>query len=432
VSPGSQSILLILLLLLSAFFSGSETALTSLPELRLKHLIEREKNRRRARALEHLLREPNDLITCLLIWNNLVNVGASALATLLFLRLLPQDLPPYVSGLVTTFVMTALLLLFGEITPKNLAKNRAEAVALRVIVPVWRLTRATFPIVRALRALSAGMLRPFGADLLSREKVPLSEDQLVTFIEAGEERGIIPIQDGEMMKRILALDEITAEEVMVPRTEMQAIEVDTPLKEVLRFVVEDGHSRYPVYKEVRDNVIGILYVKDLLRMMVNGDAGASLRELLRPAYYVPTTKPVNVLLREFQRERVHMAVVVDEYGGVAGIVTLEDILEEIVGEIEDEYDRPRSRQLIRRVSATEAVVDGDAEVRLVNRTLGLDLPEDEAVTIAGLILEKLGDIPDPGARLQIDGAVLTVEGATEREITSVRITILPPEEPKEE
>ncbi len=432
MSPGSQSILLIILLTLSAFFSGSETAITSISEFRLKHLLEREKDRRRAKALQHLLSEPNDLITCLLVWNNLVNVGASALATLLFLRLLPAGLPAYVSGLVTTFVMTALLLLFGEITPKNLAKNRAEAVALKVLVPVWQLTRFTFPVVRALRALSHGMLRPFGEELLSREGTPLSEDQLITFIEEGEERGIIPVQDGEMMKRILTLDEITAEEVMVPRTEMQAIEAETPLQEVLRFVVEDGHSRYPVYEGNRDNVIGILYVKDLLRTVVNGGQETPLRELLRPAYYTPTTKPVNVLLREFQRERVHMAVVVDEYGGVAGIVTLEDILEEIVGEIEDEYDRPRSRQLIRRISATEAVVDGDAEVRLVNRTLGLELPEDEAVTIAGLILEKLGDIPDPGARLQIDRALLTVEGATEREITSVRITLLPQEEPAQE
>ncbi len=424
--------MLIILLTLSAFFSGSETAITSISEFRLKHLLEREKDRRRAKALQHLLSEPNDLITCLLVWNNLVNVGASALATLLFLRLLPAGLPAYVSGLVTTFVMTALLLLFGEITPKNLAKNRAEAVALKVLVPVWQLTRFTFPVVRALRALSHGMLRPFGEELLSREGTPLSEDQLITFIEEGEERGIIPVQDGEMMKRILTLDEITAEEVMVPRTEMQAIEAETPLQEVLRFVVEDGHSRYPVYEGNRDNVIGILYVKDLLRTVVNGGQETPLRELLRPAYYTPTTKPVNVLLREFQRERVHMAVVVDEYGGVAGIVTLEDILEEIVGEIEDEYDRPRSRQLIRRISATEAVVDGDAEVRLVNRTLGLELPEDEAVTIAGLILEKLGDIPDPGARLQIDRALLTVEGATEREITSVRITLLPQEEPAQE
>ncbi|HEC63285.1 MAG TPA: HlyC/CorC family transporter [Candidatus Acetothermia bacterium] len=430
MSPGSQSVLLVVLLALSAFFSGSETALTSISELRLKHLLEKEKNRRRARALGHLLSEPNDLITCLLIWNNLVNVGASALATLLFLGLLPTALPAYAAGLLTTVVMTVLLLLFGEITPKNLAKNRAETVALKVIVPVWELTRFTFPVVRALRAVSRGMLRPFGESLLSREGVPLSEDQLVTFIEEGEQRGIIPVQDGEMMKRILALDEITAQEVMVPRTEMQAIELKTPLQEVLAFVVEDGHSRYPVYEEVPDNVIGILYVKDLLRTTVNGGADVDLRRLLRPVYYTPTTKPVNVLLREFQRERVHMAIVVDEYGGVAGLVTLEDILEEIVGEIEDEYDRARPRPLIKRVSASEAVVDGDAEVRMVNRALGLSLPEDEAVTIAGLILEKLGDIPEAGARLKIDRALLTVEGATEREITSVRVAVLPEEEPE--
>ncbi len=427
MSSGSQIILLVVFLLLSAFFSGSETAITSIPELRVKNLVEREKNRRRARALQHLLTEPNDLITCLLIWNNLVNVGASALATLLFLRLLPADLPSYVSGIITTLVMTALLLLFGEITPKNIAKNRAETVALRVIVPVWQLTRISYPLVRLLRVLTRGILRPFGRELLSKEATPLSEDQFVTFIEEGEERGVIPVQDGEMMKRILALDEITAEEVMVPRTDMQAIEVNTDLEEVLQFVTEDGHSRYPVYEEVRDNVIGILYVKDLLKMLVSGEKDVPLRKLLRPAYFVPTTKPVNVLLREFQRERVHMAVVVDEYGGVAGILTLEDILEEIVGEIEDEYDQVRSRQLIRRISTTEAVVDGDAVIRMVNRTLGLDLPEDEAVTIAGLILEELGDIPEPGAKLQVDGAILTVEDATEKEITSVRITVLPPE-----
>ena len=305
-------------------------------------------------------------------------------------------------------------------------------MALRVIVPVWQLTRISYPLVRLLRVLTHGMLRPFGRELLSREATPLSEDQFVTFIEEGEERGVIPVQDGEMMKRILALDEITAEEVMVPRTDMQAIEVDTDIDEVIEFVIEDGHSRYPVYEEVRDNVIGILYVKDLLKMLGSGEKDTPLRDLLRPAYFVPTTKPVNVLLREFQRERVHMAVVVDEYGGVAGILTLEDILEEIVGEIEDEYDQIRSRQLIRRISTTEAVVDGDAVIRMVNRTLGLELPEDEAVTIAGLILEELGDIPEPGAKLQVDGAILTVEAATEKEITSVRITVLPPESRLEE
>ncbi len=429
MSIGSQLLVLLVLLLLSAFFSGSETAVTSLHELRIRHMMERKPKKRR--ALQHLLDEPNDLITTLLIMNNLVNVGASALATLLFLRLLPADLPQYVSAMITTGVMTLMLLMFGEITPKTLAKNRAEWVTLAVVGPVWQLTRLLYPLVRGLRRLTRVFLRPFGEQMLEREEAAVSEDHLITLIEEGEERGTIAAQDGDMIRRVLSLDETTAEEVMVPRTDMQAIEVSTALSDLTEFVVRDGHSRYPVYEENRDNVLGLLYVKDLFALMANGDQ-ANLRDILRPVYYTPTTKPNNVLLREFQRERVHMAVVVDEYGGVAGIVTLEDILEEIVGEIEDEYDTPRSRQLIRRLAQQEAVVDGDAEVRMVNQTLGLDLSGDDAVTIAGLILEELGDIPDPGARIRLNRVLLTVEEASEREIISVRIAILPQEEASDE
>jgi CBS domain containing-hemolysin-like protein len=420
---------LVLLLLFSALFSGSETALTSLSPLRISYLMEQERkrHRQRAKALEHLYLEPNDFITCLLILNNLVNVGASALATMLFLGVLPP-LPEAATGAIATLVMTGLLLVFGEVTPKNLAKNRAETFALRVIVPVAVLTRGLHPLVRGLRRASAGILRPFGEELLVRERPRVGREQLIALIQNGEEQGIIPVQDGEMMKRILDLSETTVEEVLVPRTEMRAIEVESPLPEVLRFVLADGHSRYPVYEGLQDNVIGILYVKDLLGCLGDGQRDVSLREILRPALYTPTTKSAAVLLREFQRERVHMAVVVDEYGGVAGIVTLEDILEEIVGEIEDEYDRPRSRQLIRRLTATEALVDGDAEVRTLNRTLGLDLPEDDAVTVAGLILERLGDIPEQGAKLRIGRALITVEGATEREITALRIAVVAQEE----
>ncbi len=429
VTAGSQLLVLLILLVLSAFFSGSETAVTSLSELQIRHLIERKPKKRR--ALEHLLLEPNDLITALLIMNNLVNVGASAVATLLFLRILPADLPQFVSALVTTGVMTIALLVMGEITPKTMAKNRAEAVTLLVVGAVWRLTTALLPIVRGLRWVSNQLLRPFGEQALEREEGAISEDHLITLIEEGEERGTIATQDGDMIRRVLALDETTAEDVMVPRTEMQAVELGTPLSEIAELVVRDGHSRYPVYEGDRDNVLGLLYAKDLFALMANGDR-ANLKDILRPVYYTPTTKPINVLLREFQRERLHLAVVVDEYGGVAGIVTLEDILEEIVGEIEDEYDTPRTGQLLRRLSASEAVVDGDAEVRMVNRTLGLDLSDEEAVTIAGLILEELGDIPDPGAKIRLGRALLTVEEASEREIISVRIALLPEEEDEEE
>jgi len=424
VSIGSQVFLLFVLLGLSAFFSASETALSSLFELRVRHLLKTSKGRK-AKALEHLLRDPNDFITALVLCNNLVNVGASALATLLFLRLLPADAPAYLTGLVTTAVMTTLLLLFGEVTPKTLAKNRPEAVGLGVVVWVWYLTRALRPLVWALRATSTGLVKPFGVDLLVREGPPITRDQFLSLIEVAEERGAITTQFADMMRRILTLDQTTADEVMVPRTDIKAIEVNTPVQEAVEFVVRDGHSRYPVYRETLDQVIGILHAKDLLAYAKAGNTQVSLASLLRPVIFVPTTKPVSALLREFQQERAHMAIVVDEYGGVAGLVTLEDVLEEIVGEIEDEYDRRRQRTLIRRLSPSEALVDGDAEVKRVNRTLGLSLPEEEAVTIAGLILETLGDIPEPGTKLRFGTVELTVEEATEREIQLVRVTIQP-------
>jgi putative hemolysin len=426
VSIESQVILLFVLLFLSAFFSASETALSSLFELRIRHLLKTSKGER-AKALEHLLREPNDFITALVLCNNLVNVGASALATLLFLRILPAETPAYLTGIVTTVVMTTALLLMGEVTPKNLAKNRPEAIGLKVVVPVWYLTQSLLPLVRALRATSTGLVRPFGVDLLVREGPPITRDQFLSLIEVAEERGAITTQFAEMMRRILALDQTTADEVMVPRTEIKAIEVSTPIPEVIEFIVRDGHSRYPVYRERLDQVIGILHAKDLLAYARSGNAPSSLASLLRPVIFVPTTKPVSALLREFQQERAHMAVVVDEYGGVAGLVTLEDVLEEIVGEIEDEYDRRRQRTLIRRLSQTEALVDGDTEIRRLNRTLGLSLPEEEAVTIAGLILETLGDIPEPGTKLRFGSVEITVEEATEREIQTVRVIILPQE-----
>jgi len=428
VTAGSQVLVLLILLLLSAFFSGSETAVTSVSELQLRHMSERKPGKRR--ALQHLLQEPNDLITTLLIMNNLVNVGASAVATLLFIRVLPPGLPQYVSALITTAVMTVSLLLFGEITPKTVAKNRAEGFTSLVIGPVWRLTRMLLPLVRGLRAVSGLLLRPFGEQVLEREEGTISEDHLITLIEEGEERGTIAAQDGDMIRRVLALDETTAEDVMVPRTDMQAVEINTPLSEITDLVIRDGHSRYPVYEDDRDNVLGLLYTKDLFALMTDGKHG-DLRDILRSVYYTPTTKPINVLLREFQRERLHLAVVVDEYGGVAGIVTLEDILEEIVGEIEDEYDTPRTGQLLRKLSPSEALVDADAEVRMVKQTLGVELPEDDAVTIAGLILEELGDIPEPGARLRLGRVLLTVEEATEREIITVRLAVLPEDEPED-
>jgi CBS domain containing-hemolysin-like protein len=417
VSVGAQIALLVFLVACSAYFSSAETAITSLDEGRLRYLINAHKKKRRGLLL--LLKEPNDLITALLILNNLANVAASSLMTLIAVRFLARGLPSYQAGLLATGVMTLSLLIFSEITPKNFAKHNSERFTLLTINHIYVFTRVLRPLIITFRAIAYGIMRLFGEDLAQEEPYGVSDEQIETLIDASEESGLIDAQDGEMIRRILDFDQMTAEQVMVPRPDLQSIEVRTSPAKARQIVAKDGHSRFPVYDRVPDNVVGTLYAKDLLAQV--DSPRTTLHELLRPVYYTPTTKPINVLLREFQRERVHMAVVIDEFGGMAGILTLEDILEEIVGEIEDEYDRPAA--LIKRVSSDEALADGDTSVHHLNRTMNIDLPEDEGVTVSGLIFHRLEAMPAVGDEVKVGSVKLKVEGATQREITSVRVVV---------
>jgi CBS domain containing-hemolysin-like protein len=417
VSIGAQIALLFFFIGCSAYFSSAETAITSLDEGRLRYLVNTHKKKRR--GLSHLIDEPNDLITALLILNNLTNVAASSLMTLVAVQVLAQGLPIYQAGLIATGVMTVSILIFGEITPKNFAKKNAERFTLATINQIYFFTKLLKPFIVIFRGIAYGIMRIFGEDLSKEEPLAVSDEQIETLIDASEESGLIDAEDGEMIRRILDFDEMTAEQVMVSRTDVQAIEVRTSPAKAREIVAADGHSRFPVYDRVPDNVVGTLYAKDLLAQVDN--PRPTLHELLRPVYYTPTTKPINVLLREFQKEQVHMAVVIDEYGGMAGIVTLEDIMEEIVGEIEDEYDRPTS--LIKIISSDEALVDGDTSIHELNRTMDLALPEDEGVTVSGLIIHRLEAMPKVDDSVTVGPTSLSVEGATETEITSVRVVV---------
>jgi putative hemolysin len=418
VSIGAQIALLLFLILCSAYFSSTETAITSLARGRLAYLINAHQKKRR--ALKHLSEEPNDLITALLVMNNLSNVMASSLMTIIALRFLPSSMPSYQAGLIATAIMTTSLLIFGEITPKNFAKHNTERWTLATISQVYAITRLLRPIIAVFRAIAHGIGRVFGVDLSEKEPLEVSDEQIETLIGASEESGLLDEADGEMMRRILTFDEMTAEQVMVPRPDVQAIEIETSLDEAHSIVTKDGHSRFPVYESVPDNVIGTLYAKDLLTSDL-ADPNTTFKRLVRPAYYAPTTQPINVLLRELQRQKVHMAVVIDEFGGMAGIVTIEDILEEIVGEIEDEYDRPAA--LIKRLSSDEALIAGDIAVHDLNRTMDIELPEDEGVTINGLIQHRLETMAKVGDKVEVGAVTLLVERATEREITSLRVTV---------
>ncbi len=410
-------ILLLLLLALSALFSGSETAVTSMERARLGYLVKEQRGR--AKALQVLLDDPNSLITTILIANNFVNIFAASIATILSIQLLGPFLSNPEAGLVATVLMTIFLLIFGEITPKSLAKNHAERFTLAMIRPMYALSRFLHPLILLFRWFSATLIGALPRSLQGREQVAVSEEQIKYLVDASEERGLLDKEEVAMIKRIFTYDDMVTEQVMVPRPDVKAIAIDTTLEEVRKIVAQDGHSRFPVYEGDRDNVIGFLYAKDLLK----GENNEKLRELIRPPFYTSTTRPINELLRDFQREHQHMAVVVDEFGGTAGIVTLEDIVEEIVGEITDEYDEPE--QPVHRISATEFIVDGDTEIDLLNERLGLELPLDEGVTISGLLLKRFEDIPEEGESLQVDAVRITIEEASEREIFKVRLELLP-------
>jgi CBS domain containing-hemolysin-like protein len=456
--------LLVFLTICSFFFSASELAIASVSKVRLKVMIRQHPRLRR--ALQALFDEPTRLITSIAIANNFVNLLAASLATLLTRQL--AQLNDAQTALVATGSVTFYLLVFGEITPKRVGKNNAERFTLAFIPVLYWTSQLLRPLTNAFQGISSLLMRLLPPRLREPEPIHISEDAIKLLLEMGEERGLI--QEGEMIRRIFMFDDLVAKQAMIPRKDVVAVELNTPLTEVKDIVAREGHSRYPVYDKHLDNIVGILHTKDMLRfgfaerqqmeqfkkklqeelpakMKAAREPAeldqlkkereqyetqlrqlrrllstAQLRDLLRPAFYTPTTKPINELLREFQRQRKHLAIVVDEYGSMVGIITLEDIVEEIVGEISDEYDELEEH--IKKVSERHFLVDGITAVDELNQKLHLTLPLTEGVTVSGLLLHHLEDIPKAGEGITVDGARLTVVEATEKEIRKVKVEIL--------
>ena len=464
--------LLILLTLCSFFFSASEMAIASVGKVRLKVMIR--EHPRRQRALQTLFDDPTSLITALAIASNFVNLFAASIVTILAWQITQHQLSEEMTALIATGIITLYLLLFGEITPKRIGKNNAERFTIAFINLIYGLSVLLKPLTFTFQWASSLLLRLLPSRFRNPEPVYVSEDAIKMLLDLGEERGLIQEGESEMIRRIFAFDDLVAKQVMIPRKDVIAVEVHTALTEVKDIIAREGHSRYPVYEKNRDNIVGILHGKDMLRfgfaerqkledlrkkfqeelpakMKVATDeqeleklkkereqcereirrlrqflSEAKLRDILRTASYTPMTKPINELLREFQKQRKHMAIVVDEYGSMVGIVTLEDIVEEIVGDIRDEYDEPEER--IKKVSERFYLVDGVTAVDELNQRLGLNMPLAEGVTVSGLLLHRLEDIPQAGEWITVDGARLTVEEATEKEIRKVKVELLSPDD----
>jgi len=411
---GLYFVLIIICLVMSAFFSSTETALTSLTELKINHLVH-EKGEK-AKALELWLLHPNKVLNTILIGNNIFNILGSVLAAEVANMMFESTPITLVTG-----VMTLMVLIFGEITPKTFAKHNAEMFSLFAIKILRLFYTIFYPVSYSLNVFVKVLIKLMGGEI---EKVgpSITEDELEFLISVGEKEGVLEDQKREMLHNIFEISDTIAREVMVPRTDMTILRVDQPIDDIINVVSQTEYSRIPVYENKMDNIIGILYVKDLLKYIKEDFASIDIRKIMRKVYFVPETKKIDDLLREFQINRIHLAVVVDEYGGVSGIVTLEDILEEIVGEIRDEYDK-EDDDITEKISEDEYIVKARMDVDDFCEFFGLEKSEDmeEYETLGGLIYDLAGKIPDVGDEFELDGYTLTVIEKESRKLKKIKV-----------
>ena len=324
---------------------------------------------------------------------------------------------------VTVAVLSLIAVLFGLFVPRAIAARHAQGTLLLLAFPLELITWVTRPIVTVLFRLTQVVVRPFGGT--APQPGVVTEDQIRALIETGQAQGVLERKEQEMISSIFEMGDKTVADVMVPRTDIVGLDVTTTAQELLDRITTVGHSRIPVYEGSADNIIGILYVKDVFRRIARGDRELELRQFLRPAVFVPETKKVDELLREMQRGKVHIAIVVDEYGGTAGLVTIEDLVEEIVGEIRDEYDV--EHELVLPVSENEALMDARIPFEEVRETFGLEVRPTEAYeTLGGFVTAQLGRFPRQGESFEAAGARFVVETIDGKRIRRVRITRLQP------
>ena len=408
---------LIVLVLASAFFSASETALVSVGRVRARTLLDRKL--RGSADVVALVDDKSHVLTSILTGNTIALLAADSLATTI-----AYDMGLVQPALWSTFVMAVILLLFGEIIPKTLAAGNGDRWLL-VLSPSLRIVAVVIgPISNAFTFVANGILRIFGIRVV--HQIYVTEEDIRSLVDVGAEQRVIEEEEREMIHSVIEFGDTIVREVMTPRPEIVAVSIDDSPRRALDVVIADGYSKLPVYQESKDDVVGIVHDRELLIALANGTlAQTSLRSLMRPASHVPETKKIAELLREMQREKFSMSIVVDEYGGTAGLVTMEDLLEEIVGEIRDEHDEDE-QEPIHVVSDEEAVVEAGTNIEDVNDKLGTTIPSEDFETIGGYVVGLFGRLPREGEEIVADRHTrLKVERTRGRRILSVRIFISP-------
>ena len=404
---------ILVLLLFSGFFSGSETALTAASRARIHHLAQQ--GNAKARRVDRLIGDKESLIGAILIGNNLVNILASALATSLFLKLFGDAGVAY-----ATLLMTALVVVFAEVLPKTYAIAHPERGALGVARLIGIVVALLGPVVRGIQVIVRGTLRLFGEDITNAPVLSAMEE-IRGQIDLHHREGQVRKSYRDMLGSILDLRTVDVAEVMVHRKNIFMIDANTPADEIVRLVMDSRFTRIPLYEDDPENVVGVLHAKDVLRAMVEGKLDKkSLLDIAQTPWFVPESTDLHEQLEAFKSRHAHFALVVDEYGAIRGLVTLEDILEEIVGEITDEHDEAVAG--VRPQSNGTYVVDGWVTLRDLNREFDWDLPDEEATTLAGLVMHEAQTIPEPGQAFSFHGCKFEILRRQRNQLTAIRVT----------
>lgn len=426
-------IVLIVLILLNAFFAASEIALISLNDNRIRAMAE--DGHKRAKLLTGLLREPSRFLATIQIGITLAGFLASAFAAESFAGDLaafvaergvpmPREVLRTIALVAITLVLSYFTLVFGELVPKRLAMKKAEPIAMLAVRPLIFLSAITHPVVRLLTWSTNLIVRLFGVDPNADDE-EVTEEEIRMMVDVGEERGAIDETEKMMINNIFDFDNKTVSEIMTHRIDVVGIPIVATLEEILETIGSEKYTRYPVYREHMDDIVGILHVKDLtLHVMECDEEAFDLEKLLRKPYHVPMARPIDEVFSDFQKNKVHMAIVIDEYGGTAGIVTIEDLLEEIVGNILDEYDEDE-RDIV-RMDDQSLLVSGITDLDEIERLLEIGLPTERYDTVSGFVIGQLGRFPEAGDPAEIvwEGYTFRAEGPVKKRIAKVRI--LPP------
>ncbi|GBD99733.1 magnesium and cobalt efflux protein CorC [bacterium BMS3Abin07] len=413
----SGFIAIIICLCIVAFLSSSEAALISVNKLRIKHLAE--KGNKSAKTVQNILKKHERLFGTILLTENFFIIAATSLGTAILLNIFGKE-----GWIYASMLMTILIVLLGEVTPKTIAVTYSFRIALIVSHPIKLLISITHPIVWLFTRLPGWLLKIFGAHTPPSPFV--TEEDIKAMIDMGEEEGSLHEDERDMLHKVFEFGDTVASEAMVPRTEIVAIDESAPVRNALALVKEKGYSRYPVIRESVDNILGILYVKDIIINMAEGKIteDTSINESIREAYYIPENKKIRELLDEMQKNKFQITIVVDEYGGTAGLITLEDLMEEIVGSLQDEFEELETEKDVEIIDERTFIVSGTTELDEIEELISVSLISDDFNTIGGFIFGLFGRLPRIGEQIRYHNLRFLILDMEERKISKIKVTKL--------